>query len=293
LLSLSDYHMSKRILVVGLQPNDAGKTTLCKALIHGFKENGVALVPFKPHSGIGYWSQFDVFQRNLLNGSLISGDIMDLEEAAQSQMPLEVLNPVNRLSYPVPDTGLPEEKLAFQEFIAERFTHHDGIGHRNVYYLNRTLNLSRLRDLQTFYLKIKRNAQKTHFIRKFEELVEAYSKDFDKATSSCYSRLRNMPLIVESFNDAAYPFNHAEECDTVLCVASNTILWFDGPRYFEAIDSHGREKPKLQLTLSQVYAPSLIRTRFIVQPLTTGEINDPAKLTQNYSEVIKKVAEDA
>jgi predicted P-loop ATPase/GTPase len=78
--------MSKRILVVGLQPNDAGKTTLCKALIHGFKETGVTLVPFKPHSGTGYWSQFDVFQRNLLNGSLLSSDIMDLEAAATNQV---------------------------------------------------------------------------------------------------------------------------------------------------------------------------------------------------------------
>jgi predicted P-loop ATPase/GTPase len=285
--------MSKRILVVGLQPNDAGKTTLCKALIHGFKETGVTLVPFKPHSGIGYWSQFDVFQRNLADGSLLSSDIMELEGAAHSQIPLEVLNPVNRLSHPVPDTGMLEEKLAFQEFIAERFTHHDGLTHRNVYYFNGALNLGRLRDMQTFYLGIKRNAQKIHFIRKFEDLVEAYSMNFDKATSSCYARLRNMPLIVESFNDAAYPFNHAEDCDTVLCVASNTVLQFEERRYFEAIESHGREKPKLQLTLSQVYAPSLIRTRFIVQPLTTDERNDPAKLTQNYSEVIKKVAGDA
>ena len=130
-------------------------------------------------------------------------------------------------------------------------------------------------------------------MRKFEELVEAYSMNFDKATSSCYARLRNMPLIVECFNDAAYPFNHAEDCDTVLCVASNTILQFEERRYFEAIESHGREKPKLQLTLSQVYAPSLIRTRFIVQPLTNDERNDPAKLTQNYSEVIKKAVENA
>lgn len=285
--------MSKRILVVGLQSHDAGKTTLCKALIHGFKETGVTLVPFKPHSGIGYWSQFDVFQRNLVNGRLLSSDIMDLEVAAQSQIPLEVLNPVNRLSCPVPDTGMPEEKLVFQEFIAERFTHHDRVSHKNVYYLNGSLNFARLRDMQTFYLRIKGNAEKTCFIRKFGELVEAYSKNFDKATSSCYGHVQNMPLIVESFNDAAYPFNHAEDCDTVLCVAWNTVLQFEQRRYFEAIESHSRENPKLQLTVSQVYATSLVTARFIVQPLTTDERNDSAKLTQNYSEVIKTLIENA
>jgi len=277
---------------VGLQPNDAGKTTLCKALIHGFKEAGVTLVPFKPHSGIGYWSQFDTFQENLMRGSLLSSDIIDLEAAAQSQIPLEVLNPVNRLSQPVPDTGQPEGKLAFQEFIAERFTHHDGLAHRNVYYLNGSLNLNRLRDMQRFYLRIKRNAERTHFIRKFDELVEAYAMNFDKATSSCYARLRNMPLIVESFNDAAYPFNGAEDCDAVLCVSSNTVLRFEKDKYFEAIELYARQKSKLQLTVSQVYAASLIKEKFAVQPLSTEERNDPAKLTQNYSKVISQITED-
>jgi hypothetical protein len=37
----------------------------------------------------------------------------------------------------------------------------------------------------------------------------------------------------------------------------------------------------------------MIKARFIIQPLTTDERNDPAKLTQNYSEVIKKVVENA
>jgi len=69
-------------------------------------------------------------------------------------------------------------------------------------------------------------------------------------------------------------------------------LQFEEQRYFEAIESHSREKPRLQLTVMQVYAPSMIKARFIVQPLTTDERNDPGKLTQNYSEVIKKVLGD-
>ena len=277
---------------MGLQPHDAGKTTLCKALIHGFKKAGVTLVPFKPHSGISYWSQFDAFQRSLAKSTLLSSDIMELEAAAESQIPLEVLNPVNRLSGPVLDRGIPEEKLVFQEFIAERFTYHDGLTHKNIYYLNGTVNLARLRDMQTFYLRIKRNAQKTSFIRKFEDLIEAYSKNFDKATSSCYRRIQNRPLVVESFNDAAYPLNGAEDCDAVLCVSSNTVLRFEKDKYFEAIELYGRQRAKLQLRVSQVYAASLIKEKFVVQPLSTEERNDPARLTQNYSKVIKQITED-
>jgi len=276
-------------LVVGLQAYDAGKTTLCKALIHGFKKAGVTLVPFKPHSGISYWNQFNIFQQSLAKSSLLSSDIMELEAAAESQLPLEVLNPVNRLSGPVLDRGMPEEKLVFQEFIAERFTYHDGLAHKNIYYLNGTMNLTRLRDMETFYLKIKRNAQKTYFVRKFEDLAEAYGKNFEKATSTCYRHIQERHLVVESFNDAAYPFNNAEDCDTVLCVSSNTVLQFDDRKYFEAIELHGKQKPKLQLTVPQVYAPSLIKDKIIIQPLSTEERNDGAKLRQNYSEAIKQL----
>lgn len=213
---------------------------------------------------------------------------MELEAAAQSQIPLETLNPVNRLSGPALDRGIQEEKLVFQEFMAERFTYHDGLAHRNVYYLNGTLSLNRLRDMEAFYLKVKKNAEKTYFIRKFGDLEEAYSKNFQKATSTCYRQIQGRDLIVESFNDAAYPFNGAEDCDTVLCVSSNTVLQFDANKYFQAVESHGKENPKLQLTVPQVYAPSLVKKRTIIPAMSTEERNDDRKLTQNYSEVIKQ-----
>jgi hypothetical protein len=78
----------------------------------------------------------------------------------------------------------------------------------------------------------------------------------------------------------------------VLCVSSNIVLRFEKGKYFEAIELYGRQKSKLQLTVSQVYAASLIKEKFAVQPLSTEEINDPATLTQNYSKVIRQIAED-
>jgi len=98
---------------------------------------------------------------------------------------------------------------------------------------------------------------------------------------------------VESFNDAAYPFNKAEDCDTVLCVSSNTILQFDEHKYFEAIESHGKKNPKLQQIVPQVYTQSLIKNKIVVQPLTAEERDDGRKLTQNYSEVIKQLLENS
>jgi predicted P-loop ATPase/GTPase len=155
----------RRVLVVGLQPHSAGKATLCKALIYGFKDRGFDLVPFKPHSGISYWSQFDTFQESLMRGSLLSSDIIELEEAAKSNLPLDILNPVNRLSGPILDRGMPEERLVFREFLVHRFTYHDGVNHRNAYYLNGTVKLTHMRDMEQLYLKIRKKAAKVVFVK--------------------------------------------------------------------------------------------------------------------------------
>jgi hypothetical protein len=74
--------------------------------------------------------------------------------------------------------------------------------------------------------------------------------------------------------------NDDEDCDTVLYASSNTIL------QFETIELRGKQTPKLQLTVPQVYTPSLIKNKIAIQPLSSRERIDDRKLTQNYSEVI-------
>jgi predicted P-loop ATPase/GTPase len=283
---------ARRVLVVGLQPHNAGKTTLCKALIYGFKDRGLDLVPFKPHSGISYWSQFDTFQESLMRGSLLSSDIIEFEEAAKSNLPLDVLNPVNRLSGPILDRGMPEERLVFREFLAQRFTCHDGINHRNVYFLNGTVKLTHMRDMEQFYLKIRKKAVKVVFAKNFQELVQAYADIFDKATSSCYRYVGDRPLLVESFNDAAYPFNDAGNCDAVLCVCSSIVMRLAAKQYFKAIELCGPQKSKLQLTVPDIYRCSLVERQYKVAPLASQERSDPARLVRNYSRIIDDLLED-
>jgi predicted P-loop ATPase/GTPase len=279
-----------KILVVGLQTHDAGKTTLCKALIHGFKKAGVNLVSFKPHSGISYWSQFQTFHDSLVRGTLLSSDIIELEEAARSSLPLELLNPVNRLSSPILDRGMSEEKLAFRELVAQRFTHNDGGNCRSIYYLNGTINMRRMRAVRDLLLVIKKNAEKLILIRTFQQLVKAYVDNFEKATLSCYRGLRDKPLIVESFNDAAFPFASAEDCGVVLCASSSIVLRFKAERYFKAIRLLAQQKPKTQLTTMDVFSLALVDRKYELQPLTDEERKDPERLVENYSQIIDQLA---
>jgi predicted P-loop ATPase/GTPase len=224
--------------------------------------------------------------------TLVCNDIIKLEEAAQSHLPLEVLNPVTRLSNPMIFRDISEEELVFNEFIAERFTHHDGVKRKNIYHLNNTLDFSQMRGLREFYLKIKKSANKIHFIHKLQDLTEAYVSNFDSSTISCYKYIKDKPLIIESFNDAAYPFMKSDDCDIVICVSSNIILVFENKKYFKAIDLHEGKKSKLQLRVTDIFEPSLIKDKFLIQPLSIQERNEPEKLKYCYSKIIEKIVKD-
>jgi hypothetical protein len=84
-------------------------------------------------------------------------------------------------------------------------------------------------------LAIKSNAHKVIFIRNFQQLVKAYVENFEKATDSCYRSLQDKQLIIESFNDAAYPFGRTEDCNVVLCVSSSVVLSLPHLRVHEGI----------------------------------------------------------
>ena len=118
-----------------------------------------------------------------------------------------------------------------------------------------------------------------------QELVDAYINNFTTASVSCYEYIKDNPLIIESFNDAAYPFAKAEECDVVLCVSNDIIFLFERDKYFSVIKNYSGRKSKLQLTLSDIFKQSLVKQTFHIQPLTKQEQNDPTKLKQNYSEI--------
>jgi predicted P-loop ATPase/GTPase len=148
-----------------------------------------------------------------------------------------------------------------------------------------------MRGMKDFFLAIKSNAEKVIFIRNFQQLVKAYVDNFEKATGSCYRSLQDNPLVVESFNDAAYPFSRTEDCNIVLCASSKMILRFNAREYFKAIDLRGQQKPKAQQTTTDVYSSAFVERRYELQPLTDDERKDPAKLAANYSEIIDDLSD--
>ncbi len=139
---------------------------------------------------------------------------------------------------------------------------------------------------------VEKDANEIHYIEEFQDLLDAYIKYFDKAASSCYRLIKDKTPLIESFNDAAYPFNQAEDCDIVLCVSSNIVLELERSQYFDAIESCKGEKSRLQVTVSEVCSPSLIKKKFIIQPLNNQERRNYEKLKRNYSKIARQLIKE-
>jgi hypothetical protein len=64
------------------------------------------------------------------------------------------------------------------------------------------------------------------------------------------------------------------------------VLRFKAREYFKTIELRGQQKPKAQLTTTDVYSSTLVERKYEFQPLTNDERRDPAELAANYSEII-------
>jgi len=91
----------KKVLVVGLLKADSGKTFFSQGLITALQDRDINIVPFKPLSGHNLYYQFDTFQNNVRSQRISSRDIGKLIATAQTQLPIELLNPVDRLFVPL------------------------------------------------------------------------------------------------------------------------------------------------------------------------------------------------
>jgi hypothetical protein len=67
---------------------------------------------------------------------------------------------------------------------------------------------------------------------------------------------------------------------------------FAAGEYLKAIELCGRQKSKLQLTVSDIYRSSLVERQYRIDPLASQERSDPARLVRNYSRIIDDLLED-
>ncbi|MDF2955941.1 hypothetical protein [Candidatus Alkanophaga liquidiphilum] len=215
------------VLIVGLKAEDAGKTTLARALLRYLREGGVDACGFKPKAGNNVWYDFDVVYESLSQGRLYGKDAKLLREASETELPEEVINPIHRLwaeCYP---------SLEIPDFIADRITIH----RRIIIVLNALMPVEP--EVEELLERLCRRASQTFKVARLKEL-NALAAKYESAMESAYKEIakRHEAIVVESYCDVALPWKKLKP-DLVLGVEPWRISAYDAEKYVAAVELVG------------------------------------------------------
>ncbi len=279
----------KRLLVCGVLPEDAGKTTFAAALLYEASRRGLKACPFKPLSGHSYWWQYDSFKYCLSRGRLVCEDIVRLSEVCSVDLPLEALNPVDLLLAPPSRLArlLASPSVQSYEWLAiGRFTAClDGSLSHLVFYNEANLNeeLRRLLDALA--------AGEVLPVRSFKEFLDLHQVHYHGSVESCFRLVERGGFdlaVIEGFNDAVYPWRGVDDVDLVVAVAPGLALIYDASAFLEAVK---RRPDPYTAIFSDVAHAAAPKAKLKLPPLPRATLTDPSRVAEGYREALEAVLE--
>ncbi len=255
-------------MLIGKNKFDSGKTSVARILTQIFKSLGLEIIPFKPHSGFNYWYNYNFLEYYFKFGDFYSKDILTLLKDAKFSYKINplILNPVHRVLGP---TKKLFNETFFDEIFLIRFTNLNKPNFipKSKYYINQNHI-----GIQEIIEKIKKLyiPEQIKFINSMSEVEELYVNNFSISVESCFSYLNSNfeNIIVECFNDAAYPFLNIENyIDYVGLVTPGKLYILNSEKYFKKCDLMANINSKLLLTSSKIIEQSLIIAEFDIYPV--------------------------
>lgn len=232
-----------RILIVGAHSFDSGKTRLSINLGKHLKESGQSVGYFKPISGHNYWYNYEHTKRCLDSGKLVSKDASRIKEELSIENDVYLMNPIHSLFVPA-RIERPLQNIhsslglagASSVLVMQRFSRPVGsefdttmliadslveeeivmIGLDEVGKLSHNSSILSADNLETF--------------QEFEQ------QQFESIVSETFGEIEKLAdtVIIESFNDSAWPWEKLVEVDHVLVVTPGHIFRYDPERFRKA-----------------------------------------------------------
>ncbi|MHA1576113.1 MAG: hypothetical protein ACTSU3_02010 [Candidatus Thorarchaeota archaeon] len=251
-----------RILIVGANSFDSGKTRLAVELVKSLKESGQSVDYFKPASGHNYWYNHDHTKRCLDVGKLVSKDAAHIKEELDLKSDLYLMNPIHSLFVPAriekplqnihSSLGLagPTSVLVMQRFsrpVDDEFDTTMLIADSLVEEERVILGLEEMG-------KLSHNSSifPAHNIETFQEFEQQH---FENYVSESFAEIEKSAenIIIEAFNDSAWPWENLAEVDHVLVVSPGHIFSYDPERYRKATFLYHRGRlPIREVTFSRM-----------------------------------------
>ncbi len=251
-----------RILLVGMNSFDSGKTQVAIQLSKALTGEGYSIEYFKPLSGHNYWYKHEHTKVCLQKGIIASADAMEVRKHFDSKHPIEVANPVHNLFVPM-RLEKPLQNLANTLGLAgsssiltlERFSRPDDSGiDTTVLVAQKLVEEERLIIPQSEVGMLTRGVAILS-VNSLEEVQEFERQHFEKYVSDSFAELEKSAdvAIIEGFNDAAWPWDGLDYVDAVLLISPGHIFSYDPERFKKATYLMNRGNlPIREVTFSRI-----------------------------------------
>ncbi|MHA1963674.1 MAG: hypothetical protein ACXACG_07790 [Candidatus Thorarchaeota archaeon] len=235
--------MTRRVLLVGMNSFDSGKTQFAIQLSRVLSEEGHSVEYFKPLSGHNYWYNHEHTKTCLQKGVLASLDAMRVRKFLKPISPIELANPVHSLFVPM-RLEKPSQNLtntlglagASSVLTMERFSRPDASGiDTTVLVAQRLIEEERLIIRQEEAGMLTRGAGILP-VNNLEEVQEFERLNFETHVTDSFAEVEKSAdiAIIEGFNDAAWSWDGLESVDAVLLISPAHIFNYDPERFRKA-----------------------------------------------------------
>ena len=235
--------LTKRILVLGMNSFDSGKTVLSQQLAESLLESEQSVEYFKPLSGHNYWYKYEHTQRCITDSILASWDAYQVRKVIKSEAPLEIANPVHSLYVPS-ILSQPSDSISsnlalggWDSVLAmQRLSRPSESGADSV-----SLVAKKLIDSNNLMITSEEADQlssgtKVHPVEnsnEFESYSNAYLEPILSEALASIEKSANITLI-EGFNDSVWPWEGLDRVDCVLVTGPGHLFTYDAERFRKA-----------------------------------------------------------
>jgi predicted P-loop ATPase/GTPase len=281
--------MPENILIFGYDQKNSGKTTLAISLAKALVNEGFEVGVFKPISAHNYWYDYThllecLAQADISQADIFSKDIWRIASAANCSLPVQILNPVDRLtSHPFP--GVHEEYNMLFQSLAERITSCEPDGSfRSVYLLNEKAENKLI--YQPEVLDRLLSGKDVIRCKKYQEWQGKEREFLPDAISSCYNLLQlNRKInIIESFNDEI-PFILPDISYAIMVAPARIFVY--SKHDFEKVAKFTLEM-KRSVEGRDIYEEASTMFEVEVAPLNQQQLDSPDFLSDQIGKPILK-----
>ena len=254
--------MAYRILIAGMNPFDSGKTELSIRLIRALTKAQHSVEYFKPVSGHNFWLHHQHTQDCINRGMLISKDATRTRSAfSPSSNPL-LSNPVHALYAPA-NLEKPLKTMTntlalagwSSVLVMQRFSRpEDGSVDTTMLVADKLIQSNEVIPTLEDVGRLSHGAGIVD-VNSLEEVQQYEQEHFEDYVTSSFREVEGGAevMVIEGFNDAAWPFDGLEAVDCLLVTGPGHVYVYDAQKFRKAAYMMNRgDLPIREVTFGRV-----------------------------------------